>query len=160
MESPVHVVRRIVVLAVLATLLACSSRDPVQKLLGDIKDALEDQDAKAIGALLTDDFVGADGSDKAAVVSTLQRYLGAYRSLDVEISKVETNQRSDSARVTFRAKASGAPRNLGGLGDMLPRSISYDFDLTLRNESGTWRISQASWNESGGAAGAATPPSE
>ena len=140
--------KRALVLALslaLAGLAACSSEDPVMVLLADLEEALEDQDGDAVAELLTDDFQGTDGTDKATVVGTLKRYLAAYQSLDVDISNVETNRRSDSARVKFRAKASGIPRNLGGIGDMFPRSIGYDIDLTLRNESGTWRISQATW---------------
>jgi len=157
MQAAHRAFRPLVLSLVLALLAACASKDPVTQLLADLEDALEDQDGDAVAELLTDDFQGTDGTDKATVVGTLRRYLAAYQSLDVDLSKVETNRRADSARVKFNAKASGIPRELGGLGDMIPRSISYDIDLTLRNESGTWRISQATWSDVAAAAAPTTP---
>ena len=139
--------KRLAVLSVVLLLSACSSRDPVRELIDDVVDAAEDRDASALADLLADDFQGGDGSDKAAIVGTARQAFGAYRALDVSVEKLEVNRRGDSARATFRVKLTGTPREIGGLGDLVPRSAAYDFDVSARLNDGSWKIATASWAE-------------
>lgn len=120
--------------------------DPVRALLDDAVEAAQDRDANAVGELLADDVV-AGGMDRAALVGTLRQYLAAYQALDIAVSNVESIQRAGSARVTFRARLTGVPQTIGGIGDLVPSSAVYDFDLVLREGPDGWRISQISWQE-------------
>lgn len=139
--------RALILLPLLAMTAACGApRDPVRALLDELVEAAEDRDADAIVELFTDD-ISAGGQDKAGAERLVRQSLAAYRSLDVTLSGIESVRKAGSARVTLRAHLSGVPRDFGGLGDLVPRSATYDFSLTLREEPAGWRISQVEWSE-------------
>lgn len=128
-------------------LCACAQRDPVQQLIDDAVAAAEDRDGDALAELLASDFTAGDGSDRAAAVTYAKQMLFAYRALDLSLSDVQINRRGDSARATFRLKLTGVPSNFGGIGDLVPRQASYEFEISARVESGDWKFVTASWKE-------------
>jgi hypothetical protein len=145
------VTSRLVALVLLVSA-ACSvgcggGGDPVREAIDDVVKAAEDRDADDVAKRLAPGFHGADGTDRDAALRTVKQYLGAYRSLDVELSKWESVRQGSSARAKFRIRMTGVPRELGGLGDLVPRSATYDFDVGLAERDGAWQIVDASWND-------------
>lgn len=139
--------RRLLVALAIALLPGCAARDPVRDLIDGVAEAADDRDAAALADLLADDFLGGDGSDKASVVATARQAFGAYRALDVSVEDLDVNRRGDSARATFRVTLMGAPREIGGVGDLVPKRATYDFDVSARSVDGSWKIATASWSE-------------
>ena len=122
------------------------TKDPVKALLDEVVEAAQERDADAVAEHLADDLsTGSLG--KVETTRLLRQYLAAYKALDVSLSNVETLQRAGSAKVKFRARLTGVPQTFGGLGDLVPSSATYDFDITLREAPGGWLISQMSWEE-------------
>ena len=148
MTHPRMTVPRLLALAVLAAGLACGGGgDPLQGLLDDIVEAAEDRDADAIVELLAADFRGSDGTDREGAVRLAKQYFMGYDSLDVDLSNVELNRAGPTGRARFRLKASGVPTNFHGLGDLVPRSATYDFDVQAREVDGRWKLVGATWSE-------------
>jgi hypothetical protein len=138
--------RLLLPLILLLVLPGCVSRDPVQALLEDLQEAAEERDGDAVGRLLAADFTAGDGSDREALTRTAKQYLAAYRALDVEFSEPEVNRRGPSARIKFRAKITGVGTSFGGMGDLVPKQATYDFDLTARETEDGWKVASASWS--------------
>lgn len=122
------------------------SKDPVKVLLDEVVEAAQDRDADAVAAHLADDL-SAGSLGKVEMTRLLRQYLAGYKALDVSLSNVESLERAGSAKVKFRARLTGVPQTFGGLGDLVPSSATYDFDITLREAPGGWLISQMSWEE-------------
>ena len=139
---------RLMLLVICAFILVgCGApKDPVKALLDDVVEAAQDRDADAIAEHLADDLsAGSLGKDE--MTRLLRQYLAAYKALDVSLSGVESVQRAGSAQVKFRARLTGVPQTFGGLGDLVPSSATYDFDVILRETPSGWLISQISWEE-------------
>lgn len=140
-----------ILVAVLAALLlvpAVSCRketDPVRAALDDLASAADDRDADAAGKLLAAAYADAEHSDRTAALQTIRRYFAAYERISTSFSDVKIDRKPDLARATFTASFNGAPRKLGSLEGMLPRSAKVKFEMNLVPEDGRWRVSWAAW---------------
>jgi hypothetical protein len=157
------VTSRLVALVLLLVLVACfvgcgGGGDPVREAIDDVVKAAGHRDADDVAKRLAPGFHAADGSDREAALRVVKQYLGAYRSLDVELSKWESVRQGSSARAKFRIRMTGVPIEFGGLGDLVPRSATYDFDVGLAERDGTWQLVDAGWKDA--AAGDSAPSSE
>ena len=140
------------VLLAIASFPACrKAGDPVRQTLDAMVRAVEKGDADGAAELLSQAYRDGQGTGKAEAHLTLKRYLGAYESLSVSLTKVEITRSGELARATFRAAVSGTPRKIGGLDGILPRSTTLDFETTLAPEDGSWRLTWASWREAASA---------
>ena len=131
-------------LALLALAACGPSKDPVVALLDELVEDASDRDADAVASHLSDDFT-AEGADRAETVAMITRYLSAYQALDVHYEDLQTVEKAGTARASFTLKATGVPRNLGGLGDLLPRGATYAVEIVVRKEGSSWVIAQARW---------------
>jgi hypothetical protein len=153
------VTRRDAVRALLGAVLlaACGgSRDPVQGLLDELRDAAEARDAGRFTARLGDGFEGAGGMHKAEAEAMLRRYFAAYESVDLEVYGIETERTGSSARVRYVVEFSGEASKAFGLRGFLPPSAAYRFELEVTDEGGTWKVRRASWRRASAGQGPAT----
>jgi hypothetical protein len=137
------------VLSVTALLLGAGcqgSPDPVLALVDSLRQGAEDRDAQAIADLLTDDFKGSGGTDKAEATATLRRYFAGYESVHLAVYDVVVRNRTENgAEVSFRAELSGSARRIGGLEGFLPPSAVERFDLRLVRSGAEWKVASAEW---------------
>ena len=56
------------------------------------------------------------------------------------------DRKPDAARATFVATFDGAPRKVGALEAMLPRSAKVRFEMNLVPEEGRWKVAWAGWS--------------
>lgn len=128
---------------------ACGEKsDPVRSALDAIVSAAEDRDAPAIVERLAPGFQAAEGTGRADAEATLRRYFAAYERLGVRVSDLKIERAAGAARMRFRVDLSGAPRKVGGLDGILPRSSAYRFDLRLAPDaSGHWLVTWAGWEQ-------------
>ena len=132
-------------LALTTVLAACAKKDPVRALVDDLEEAAEHKDADGVRELLTDDFRGEGGIDRAEAVSTIRRYLAGYEKVDLEVYDVSVQRGDDSADVLFRVEFSGHPLSIGGLAGLLPPGASYRFDLHLVEQPKGFKVQHAAW---------------
>ena len=125
---------------------SCGKRaDPVQEAIDAIAKAANARDESALFAHVSPGFQGADGSSFADAQSLVRRAFAAYEILGVTFKDVKIERAEGAARVRFRAEMSGQPRKIGGLDGLLPSSASYDFDLRMVPDGGTWKVAWAQW---------------
>jgi hypothetical protein len=139
----------------LATLPASCGKeaDPVRATLDALAEAADDRDADAASALLATAYTDAEHADRAAALLTIRRYFAAYESISASFSDLEIERKPDAARATFTATFDGAPRKLGSLDAMLPRSAKVRFEMNLVPEEGRWKVAWAAWSLVPGADG-------
>ena len=87
---------------------ACSGeQDPIQALLDEVEEAVEERSAEAVGVHLAQGFQGSRGIQREEALSTLRRYLAGYQSVSVELYQIQI-ERAETAHSSSRC-ASGAP---------------------------------------------------
>lgn len=134
--------------ALLVALLLASCRkdaDPVRATIDSLAVAADDRDADAAGELLAAAYTDAEHPDRAAALLTVRRYFTAYERISTSFSDVQIDRKPDLARATFTATFDGAPRKIGSLDAMLPRTAKVKFEMNLVEEQGRWKIVWAGW---------------
>lgn len=133
-------------LFVLAPLASCRKEaDPVRSTLDALAKAASARDADAAGELLAATYADAEHGDRAAALLTIRRYFAAYESISASFSELTIDRKPDLARATFTATFDGAPRKIGSLEGMLPRSAKVKFEMNLVPEEGRWKVAWAGW---------------
>ena len=125
-------------------LFACAEEDPIARLVKDVADAAEERDA---GEVMQ--HVAASYDNRAEVENTLRRYFFGYKTFDVTVRDLESTVSGSEAFATFNVDFIGIPKTIGGMDQLLPRSATYRFDITLVQEGGAWKISSARWERRG-----------
>ena len=136
-----------VLAALLFVPLACCKKeaDPVRAALDTLGAAASDRDADAAGDLLATAYADAEHADRAAALLTIRRYFAAYERISTSFSDLTIDRKPDLARATFTATFDGAPRKIGSLEGMLPRSAKVKFEMNLVPEEGRWKVAWAGW---------------
>jgi hypothetical protein len=119
-------------------------QDPVDRLIHDVSNAIEDRDADAVGARVADDFEGQGGMTRADVISTVRRYLALYQEVGVQVFAV---QRLDETHLKFRVDFTGKPKNVGGLAGLVPSAAVYEFEVELTGEGESLKARRGTWRE-------------
>lgn len=134
------------VLGLAALPLSCrKEEDPVRATIEALEAAVDDRDADAAGSLLAAAYSDGEHADRAAAVLTIRRWFTAYESVSASFSDLAIDRKPDAARATFVATFDGAPRKVGALEAMLPRSAKVSFEMNLVPEEGRWRVAWAGW---------------
>ena len=125
---------------------ACGKEaDPVRSTLDALAEAASDRDADAAGDLLATTYADAEHADRGAALLTIRRYFAAYESISATFSDLTIDRKPDLARATFTATFDGAPRKIGSLEGILPRSAKVKFEMNLVPEEGRWKVTWAGW---------------
>ncbi|MCL4808429.1 MAG: nuclear transport factor 2 family protein [Thermoanaerobaculia bacterium] len=141
-----HHLNALLVAILLVPLLACRKEaDPVRAAIDSLAAAADDRDADAAGEVLAAAYTDAEHADRAAALQTIRRYFAAYERISTSFSDVQIDRKPDLARATFTATFDGAPRKIGSLDAMLPRSAKVRFEMNLVPEEGRWKVAWAGW---------------
>ncbi len=136
----------LLVALVLVPVVSCRKEaDPVRATIDALAEAADDRDADAAGDLLAAAYADAEHADRAAALLTIRRYFAAYERISTSFSDVRIDRKPDIARATFTATFDGAPRKLGALDAMLPRSAKVEFEMNLVSQAGRWKVAWAGW---------------
>ena len=119
--------------------------DPVRATLDALAAAASGRDADAAGDLLATVYADAEHADRAAALLTIRRYFAAYERISTSFSDLQIDRKPDLARATFTATFDGAPREIGALEGMLPRSAKVKFEMNFVPEEGQWKVAWAGW---------------
>jgi hypothetical protein len=118
--------------------------DPIERLIHDVSEAVEDRDADAVGRRVAEDFRGDGGMSRADALGTVRRYFAAYEKVGVQVFDV---QRPDATHLRFRVDFTGKPKDVGGLAGLLPSAAVYEFEVELVGEGDALKVRQASWRQ-------------
>lgn len=136
----------LLVALLLVSLVSCRKEaDPVRAAIDSLAAAADDRDADAAGELLAAAYTDAEHADRAAALLTIRRYFAAYERLSTSFSDVQIDRKPDLARATFTATFDGAPRKIGSLDAMLPRTAKVKFEMNLVPQEGRWKVAWAGW---------------
>jgi hypothetical protein len=116
--------------------------DPIERLIHDVSEAVEEKDAEAVGKRVAEDFRGVGGMTRTDALATVRRYLLGYESVGVQVFDV---QRPDATHLSFRVDFTGKPKDVGGLAGLLPSAAVYEFEVELSGEGDALKVRQASW---------------
>jgi hypothetical protein len=119
--------------------------DPIQRLLNDVEDAVEDRSVDGVAAHLSAGFRGSGGITRADALATLRRYMAGYQTIRLEIYDIQVDRAEATATVGLTAEFSGDARRIGGLSGFLPPAALYRFDLELSQDGDRWLIAAAEW---------------
>ena len=119
--------------------------DPVRATIDALAAAAGDRDADAASDLLATAYADAEHADRGAALLTIRRYFAAYERISTSFSDLTIDRKPDLARAAFTANFDGAPRKLGSLDAMLPRSAKVKFEMNLVPEGGRWKVAWAEW---------------
>ena len=138
--------RVLLVALLLVPLLSCRKEaDPVRAAIDSLVAAADDRDADAVGEVLAAAYTDAEHADRAAALLTIRRYFAAYERISASFSDVQIDRKPDLARATFTATFDGAPRKIGTLDAMLPRTAKVKFEMNLVPQEGRWKVAWAGW---------------
>ena len=135
-------------LALLVLPAACrkTEEDPVRATVEALAEAADARDADAAGELLGAAYADGEHADRAAALLTIRRYFAAYERVSATFTDLVVERKPDLARATFVASFDGAPRKIGALDAMLPRSAKVRFEMNLAPEEGRWKVVWAGWS--------------
>lgn len=141
----------VAVLAVGALLAACSGdagrpEERVRAVLAAIESAAEARDVGAFKEHISEAYADARGQDKRAVAGLATFHFMRHQSVhlltlvrDVEITA--PGEAHAQALVAMAGRPIPGPEALASL-----RADLYRFDVALREEDGTWRVTGAAWS--------------
>lgn len=135
-------------LAVVA--LACSSdaatpEDRVRAVFAAIETAAEERDVGALKDQVSDSYADARGNDKRAIGALAGMHLLRHESVHLLVRVRDVVFDSDgSAQAVVVVAMAGMPIPDAAAVPAL-RADLHRFDVELREEDGTWRVSRAEW---------------
>ena len=138
-------VMMVAALLLLASIMACSSKDPLNLLLEDLEQAAEARDIDIFEKRLASSFTANDEISREQALAQLRRYFLAYERVTVDVTNVERSK--TGTQVSFDVSFSGNINAAFQLQNLLPSTASYQFNLRLVQEEGTLKVKRAFWNE-------------
>ena len=103
--------------------------------------ALEAHQGKDVLDLVSDDFVGNDGIDRAGLANVLRAHLLGANSLGVHVGGIDVQLHGDRAVASFDATITDSS------GRWIPdRMETLHFETGWRREGSTWRCYNAKWS--------------
>ena len=135
--------RTLRVSAVLA-LAACSGETPEQVLraeLAGVQAAIEQGDVQKAISVVSEDFGGPNGMDRAALHNLLRMQVIGGRRIGVTTTPFRIDIQGDDATVTFDAVLTGS-----GQGRWMPdRAGAYEVTTGWRFSGDDWQLHHADW---------------
>lgn len=133
-------------LLALAALAACSRDTPETALraqLQRMQTAATERKAGDFMEGVSDDFVGNEGMDRAALHNLMRAQVLGNSTIGATIGPVEIDMKSGQATLRFTALLTG------GSGRFIPDSAqAYSITSGWRLEDGQWRVYYAQWTPS------------
>jgi len=146
------------VLAVLAAA-SCAretEEDRVKKVLTGIQLAAEEKKISAVLEHISKSYQDPQGNDFSGIKGILAFYFFRHEKVSVYMPNIDIAVTGLTAKALFQAILTG--RGAGeSAGTILPEALgAYNFEVILRKEERTWKVTSAQWQRAG--EGFAAPP--
>lgn len=149
-----RLVTLIVICIILAFTLCChkeSEQDKVKKVITNVQKAAEEKDIKKIINSISKTYNDPQGNNYESIKGVVLAYFYQYPKISVYIPSLDVSAEGASAKATFQAvlTSRGAAESVPAI---LPESLGmYAFDVSLKKESGEWKVLSAKWERMGDA---------
>lgn len=151
--------RRFLSCVVLCITVACicgchkeNEQDNVKKVITGVQKAAEGKDARKIMNSLSKTYRDPQGNTYDDMKGLVLAYFYQYPKISLYIPTLDVSVEDASAKAVFQAVLTGRSANEASV-TVLPESFDmYAFEVTLKKESGEWKIVSATWARVGDAA--------
>ncbi|HUL01486.1 MAG TPA: hypothetical protein VLX29_11640 [Nitrospirota bacterium] len=138
----------IAICIVLASTLGCykeSEQDKVKKIIINLQKAAEEKDIKKIVNSISETYNDPQGNNYESIKGLVLAYFYQYPKISMYIPSLDISVEDASSKATFQAvlTSRGAAESSPAV---LPESLGmYAFDVSLKKESGDWKVVSAKW---------------
>ena len=143
----------LLIFVIIITALGChkeNDQDKVKKVITDIQAAAEEKDVKKIINNLAKTYKDPQGYNYETIKGLLVGYFFQYPKISVYINNLEISVENTSAQAVFQTVLTSGNKT-GSVADVIPQSLgTYDFDVSLKKESNSWKVTSAKWEQVGG----------
>jgi hypothetical protein len=147
-----RVVTILLIFVITITALGChkeTEQNKVKKVIADIQMAAEEKSVKKITNNLSKNYNDPQGFNYETIKGLLLGYFFQHPKISVYITNLEISIENTSAKAVFQTVLTGGNKT-GSAADLIPESLGmYDFDVSLKKESGDWKVTSAKWEQVG-----------
>ena len=124
-----------------------NDQDKVKKIITDIQTASEQKDVRKITNNISKTYSDPQGFNYEGIKGLLIGYFFRYPKISVYINNLTISVENTSARAVFQTVLTSGEKT-GSVTDIIPQSLGiWDFNVTLKKESGDWKVTSAKWEE-------------
>ena len=127
----------------LALLAGCAKAPAEQRLrerIAGMQEAIAAREVSTFMEGVAEDFIGRDGTDRAALHNLVRLQVMRNASIGATIGPIEVEMQGDRAKVEFDVVLTG------GAGGLLPeRAQAYAIESGWREDGGEWVVFAAEW---------------
>jgi ketosteroid isomerase-like protein len=142
----------LLILAIAITIAGChkeTDEQKIKKIITDIQTAAEAKDVKEIINNISKTYKDPQGFNYETIKRLLVGYFLQYPKISVYINNLEISVENSSARAVFQTVLTSGDKT-GSIADVIPQSLGmYDFDVSLKKESDSWKVVSAKWEQVG-----------
>ena len=126
-----------------------TDEDKIKKVITDIQMAAEEKSVKKITNNLSPTYRDPQGFNYETIRGLLLGYFFQHPKISVYITNLEISIENTAAKAAFQTVLTGGNKT-GSAADLIPESLGmYDFDVSLKKESGDWKVTSAKWEQVG-----------
>ena len=145
-----RVVTLFVIFAVAVAFLSChkeTDQNKVKKVITEIQAAGEEKNVKKIMAHIYKTYSDPRCYNYEGIHGLLLGYFFRYPKISIYITGIIISVEGASAKAVFQTVLTSGKKT-GSIKDIIPQSLGvWDFDVTLKKESGDWKVTSAKWKE-------------
>jgi hypothetical protein len=142
----------LLIFVITITALGChkeTEQDKVKKVINDIQMAAEEKSVKKITNNISKAYNDPKGFNYETIKGLLLGYFFQHPNISVYITNLEISIENTAAKAVFQTVLTGGNKT-GSAADLIPESLGmYDFDVSLKKESGGWKVTSAKWEQVG-----------
>ena len=148
--------KRLIPLVALCIVVVCTpacrketEQDKVKKVITNVQKAAEEKNVKKIINSLSITYNDPQGNTYDTIKGLLLGYFFRHGNISVYITNLDVSVEDASAKAVFQAVLTGRDKN-ESTPELLPASLGiYAFEVSLKKESGDWKVFSAKWERVG-----------
>lgn len=133
-----------------ASFSGCAREDEqtkVKKIITAIQAASEEKEVKKVMEHISKNYSDPQGYNYEDIRGLLIGYFFRYPKIAVYISNLDISVEGAAAKAGFEVVLTSGVQT-GSISDVIPESLGvWNFDVTLKKESGAWKVTSAQWQE-------------
>jgi hypothetical protein len=138
------------IFVVAIALISCSKEteeSKIKKVITEIQAAGEEKEVKKIMTHISKTYSDPRGYNYEGIRGLLLGYFFRYPKISAYITNLEISVEGEEAQAGFEALLTSGVKT-GSISDVIPESLGvWFFDVTLKKESGDWKVTSAKWEE-------------
>lgn len=126
-----------------------TEEDRVKKVITSVQQAAEEKKISSVLEHISKSYLDPQGNDYNGIKGLLAFYFFRHQKVAVYMPNIDIVVTGPTAKALFQAILTG--RGTGeSAGTILPEALgAYDFEVLLKKEEGTWKVTSAQWQRAG-----------